>query len=206
MKNYLYLLLVLTFACGPKNDEVKDEMVDVAPPADALDSIAATNKDALKTDENEISVTLPMPQPVMQLLAQQYPGWKQPELSEEARQYADASKTQGPIIVRGDLDNDTRQDVALQLQQDKDIVMVAALQPQDGVFELHELTRDIMFNDRGKLKSMYYLYLLEKGEKLLREDNAELGAEHDAVAVGIEGQVKGYLYQNGAFQPYRISE
>jgi len=208
MKNTLYLLglTLAVYACGPKNEEVKDEQVTVAPPAEALDSIANTKKDGVLTDENDTNPTMPMPQPVMQLLSRQYTGWQQPALTAEARQQA-ADYVQGPMIVRGDFDGDSRQDLALQLQQGNDIVIVAALQEQDTVYKLQELKRDILFNERGKLKSLYYLYLVEQGKTLYNEDSEEaVDAAHDAIAVGIEGDDTAFLYNNGAFDTYSVSK
>lgn len=207
MKKTLYLmgLLYIAVACGPKNEEMQDEQVEVAPPAEALDSIADTEKDAVVTDENDINPTMPMPQPVLQLLTEKYQGWEKPTLTEEALEQAE-NHPQAPVIVRGDFDGDTRQDLALQLQQGDDLVIVAALQEQEGAYKLHELQRDIMFNERGTLKSLYYLYLVEQGDTLRNgEENDEIAAAHDAVAVGIEGEAVVYLYIGGTFSPYSIS-
>lgn len=207
MKKTLFLmgLLYIAVACGPKNEEVQDEQVEVAPPAEALDSIADTKKDGLFTDENDINPTMPVPQPVLQLLAEKYQGWETPTLTEEAQEQAE-NRLQAPVIVRGDLDGDTRQDLALQLQQGDDLVILAALQEQEGTYKLYELKRDIMFNERGTLKSLYYLYLVEQGDTLRnKEENDDMEAAHDAVAVGIEGKDVVYLYERGTFTPYSVS-
>lgn len=207
MKKTLYLLglLSLAVACGPKNEEVQDEQVEVAPPREALDSIANPKKDGLITDVNNINPTMPMPQPVLQLLTEQYQGWEKPTLTEEALEQAE-NHLQPPTIVRGDFDGDTRQDLALQLQQGDDLVIVAVLQEQEGTYRLYELKRDIMFNERGTLKSLYYLYLVEQGDTLRNEEeNDDIEAAHDAVAVGIEGENVVYLYDNGEFSRYSIS-
>ncbi|GAB3532732.1 hypothetical protein GCM10027443_16970 [Pontibacter brevis] len=206
MKKTLYLLaLTLTaFACTPENEEVKDEYVEVAPVPEALDSITNTKKDAVKTDENDTSPTMPMPQPVMQLLSERYEGWEQPTLAEEARARA-GDNTQGPMIVRGDFNGDNFQDLALQLKQGSDIVIVAALQVDEENYKLYELKRDILFNERGKLKSLYYLYHIDEGEELHNDvTNEDIEAPHEAVAVGLEGDKIVYLFQNGEFEEYII--
>ena len=204
-KLYLLGLLVIAVACGPKNEEVRDEQVEVTPPAEALDSIANTQLDGLQTDENDIDPTMPMPQPVMQLLSEQYANWEKPTLTEEALEQS-ADYLQAPMIVRGDFDGDTRQDLALQLQQGNDLVIVAALQEQEGAYELYELKRDILFNERGTLRSPYYLYLIEQGEPLhMDTESEEAKAEHDAVALGIEGEDVVYLFEGGTFTSYGIS-
>lgn len=207
MKKKLYLLglLGIAVACGPKNEEVRNEQVEVAPPAQALDSIANTKKDALKTDENDISPTMPLPPPLLRLLKAEYADWEKPVLTEEALEQS-AGYLQAPMIVRGDFDGDARQDLALQLQQGNDLVVVAALQEQEGIYELYELKRDILFNERGTLKSPYYLYLMEQGEPLrMDEESDEVEAEHDAVALGMEGEDVVYLFEDGTFTPYGIS-
>lgn len=208
MKRKLYLLglLGIAVACGPKNEEVQDEQVEIAPPAEALDSIANTKKDGVITDENDINPTMPMPQPVMQLLTEKYQGWEKPTLTEEAKEQAQ-NYLQAPMMVRGDFDGDTRQDLALQLQQNNDLVFVAALQEQEGAYKLYELKRDILFNDRGTLKSLYYLYLVEQGETLHNDEkNEAVEAANDAIAVGIEGKDTAYLYENGSFTSYSINK
>lgn len=208
MKKTLYLLALTLagFACTPKNEEVKEEQVEVAPVRDALDTIASTNKDGVRTDENNITPTLPMPQPVMQLLTEKYKGWEQPTLAAEATSRAD-QYSQGPMIVRGDFNGDANQDIALQLRQGNNVVIVAALQIDEENYELHELKRDILFNERGKLKSLYYLYHIEQGEELHNDmTNETMEAPHEAVAVGIEGDNVAYVFQNGEFEEYVLEQ
>ena len=198
-------LLGIAVACSQKNEEVQDEQVTVAPPAEALDSIADTKKDGVKTDENDTDPTMPMPPPVMQLLTEQYPGWEKPTLAEGAREQTEGY-LQGPTLVRGDFNGDTLQDLALQLQQDKDLVVVAAIQEQENLYRLYEIKRDILFNERGNLKSLYYLYLVEQGEPLQNKDaDGEVAAAHDAVAIGMEGEENVYIYENGSFTPYSMN-
>ncbi|MDX5422937.1 MAG: hypothetical protein LPK07_04735 [Hymenobacteraceae bacterium] len=194
------LLLTMMVACTPKNEEVTEEQVEVAPQREALDSIADTRKDALRTDENEISPNLPMPQPVMQLLTQRYPGWEQPTLTDGAIKRAQAYE-QGPTVIRGDFNSDTRQDYALQLQQDKDVVILAILDGGDGNWNVYELKRDILFNERGTLKSLYYLFLTEQGEEL-PDSETDAAAPHDAISVGIENKTTTYVFQENDFTEY----
>ncbi|WP_266202489.1 hypothetical protein [Pontibacter kalidii] len=204
MKSILYLLPLCLLACSPENEQVQDEHVQVAPPAKALDSIANVEKDAVRTDENVIDPTLPLPQPVMQLLAERYPDWEVPEMTASAQQQA-AEFASDAAFARGDFDGDTRQDVTLQLQQGKDMVIVAALQPQEGKYELVELKRDILFNERGTLKSPYYLYRLPQGEQVqdLHSMN-EVELPHDAIAVGVGQEVNAYIYQDNGFESFAL--
>ncbi|OKL39941.1 hypothetical protein [Pontibacter flavimaris] len=204
MKSILYLLPLCLLACSPENEQVQDEHVQVAPPAKALDSIADTEKDAVRTDETVTDPTLPLPQPVMQLLETRYPGWKVPEIAAGAQQQA-TEFASGAAFARGDFDGDGRQDVALQLQQGKEVVIVAALQPQDGRYTLEELKRDILFNERGTLRSLYYLYRLPQGEQVqeLHSMN-EVELPHDAIAVGVGQEVNAYIYRNGAFELFSL--
>ncbi|WP_439879851.1 hypothetical protein ACSX1A_11800 [Pontibacter sp. MBLB2868] len=196
------LLLALAGSCSPKNEEVQDEQVEVNSPSEGLDSIAITKKDALKTDENEINPTMPLPPPVLRLLSERYPGFKQPTLSAGVRAMADAHE-QGPYIVRGDFNGDTRQDYALQLQQDRNVIVLAILDAGNGNWDVHELQKDILFNDRGELKSLYYLYLTEIGEEIMDPATNEVfEAPHDAVSVGIEKNTTTYVYQSGSFEAY----
>jgi hypothetical protein len=208
MKKTLYVvgLLMAALACTPKNEEVQEEHVDVAPPAEALDTISSTEVDGVSTDENDTSTSLPMPQPVMQLLTKRYMEWEQPTLADETSERSQ-NYTQEPTLVRGDFNGDTLQDLAIQLQQNDYIVVVAALQTQEGTYELQELKRDILFNDRGRLRSLYYLYRIEQGE-LLHNDttNQDLEAPHDAVALGIADDIVAYLYENGEFRQYMIRQ
>jgi len=48
------LLLLAVAGCSPKNEEVTDEQIETRLDGQALDTIANTKKDALKTDENNI--------------------------------------------------------------------------------------------------------------------------------------------------------
>ncbi|TPE44300.1 hypothetical protein [Pontibacter mangrovi] len=199
MKNLLYLLPLFILACSPKNEEVKDEQVQVAPQAEALDSIASTEKDALKTDENEISPTLPLPPDVMQLLAEEYPGWEQPEIApaaqQKAKEYASA-----PSLARGDFDGDSRQDVALQLAKEKELRLIVALQTQEGKYKLVELKQGTLDNGNGQ--SSYYLYRVAPDEW---PENAELPKlAQEAIGVGTGEKARLYIYQNGTFKSYPI--
>ncbi|PRY08901.1 hypothetical protein CLV24_12069 [Pontibacter ummariensis] len=199
-------LLLLAFSCSPENEEVADEQVDVVPVPEALDSIASTNKDALRTDENNVSPTVPLPQPLMQQLTTEYQGWEQPTLAEGAQERG-AALPQGPFIVRGDFNGDNLQDVALQLEKDGEVIVLAALHTEEGVYQLHELKRDILFNERGVLQSLYYLYLAEENEEILSVETAEeLDIPYDVVALGMEDNVTAFIFTNGQFKEVVIAE
>ncbi|MEJ8802235.1 hypothetical protein [Pontibacter sp. H249] len=206
MKNKVFLLLILAWACSPKNEEVKDEQVDVAPQEEALDTVANTRLDAVKTDEDVITPTLPLPQPVLQLLTQKYPGYEQPVLADAASKQGTGNE-QGPFIVRGDFTNDPQQDYALQLQHGKNLIIVAAIDTGNGNWSLQELKRDILFNDRGSLKSLYYLMLAEPGQELQDEESgAQIKLETEAVAVGLDDDVTVYVYRDNSFKVYNTNK
>ncbi|WP_347158450.1 hypothetical protein [Pontibacter chitinilyticus] len=200
------MLLLAATACSPKNEEVTNEQIETGSKAQALDTISNMRKDAVKTDENNTSPTLPMPQPVMQLLAQRYPGWQQPELTAEAQQQAD-NGGQSPTLVRGDYNGDSRQDYALQLQQGNKVIVVAVLDAAGGNWQVYELKQDILFNDRNKLQSLYYLYPIKKGETLDATGATEdIEAPFDAIGLGIENSKVAYLYHNGKFAAHTLAD
>lgn len=200
------LLLLAMAACSPKNDEVTDEQIEVGTNGQALDTIANTKKDALRTDEQVIDPTLPMPQPVLQLLEQHYPGWQQPDLTAAAMQNAPGG-IQGPTLVHGDFNGDNRQDYALQLQQQDKLVIAVVLDAGDGSWKAYELKQDMLFNDDGNLRSQYYLYLIDKGKRLKNPDSAEsMEAPYEALGVGTEQNNTAYLYQNGEFKAYNLAD
>ncbi|RIJ42715.1 hypothetical protein [Pontibacter oryzae] len=208
MKRIHYLLASALFllACSPENEQVQDENIDVGPPSEALDSIADTPKDGVATDNNNINPTLPLPQPVMQLLAQKYAGWQKPELSEAALQHPEV-QTGSAAITRGDFDGDTRQDVALQLQQGKEVVVVAALQYEEMNYKLVELKRDILFNNRGSLTSLYYLYTLGPGQEVTNQETGQpTRLPHDAVVLGIEDAATLYYINGDSIQKFNIAK
>ncbi len=200
------MLILCLLACSPENEEVQDEHVQVAPPQEALDSIANTAKDAVKTDENNISPTFPLPPALLQQLADKYPQWQYPELMADAVQQA-VEHTESPAITRGDFTGDNLQDIALQLQKGDKVMMVAAVQQQDGNYQLYELMQDIMFNERGKLKSLYYLYRIRQGEEVENPNNAnKLELPHDAIAVGVGKETTMFMYQDGRFERIALGE
>jgi hypothetical protein len=132
--------------------------------------------------------------------------WEQPTLADETSRQAQ-SFTQDPTLVRGDFNGDTLQDLAMQLQQNDYIVVVAVLQTQEGNYELQELKRDILFNDRGRLRSLYYLYRIDQGTVLHNDTaNQDLRAPHDAVALGMADNIVAYLYENGEFTEYMLGQ
>ncbi|WP_242917075.1 hypothetical protein [Pontibacter liquoris] len=197
-------LLCLLTACSPENEQVTQEQIETKPVADALDTIANTRKDALKIDKHPVS--LPLPQPVLELLTQHYPGWEQPTLAATAQQHAPADG-QGPTLVRGDFNGDNRQDYVLQLQQKNNVILVVVLDAANGNWELAELKRDVLFNDRNTLKSLYYVYLVPKGEELRPSGtSAPAHAPADAPGVGMEDSHTVYLYQNGRFIAIRLKD
>jgi hypothetical protein len=203
MRHTFLILFILSaaIACTPKNEEVKDEQVDIDQPQETLDSVSSTEKDGLKIYDNEIT-SFPLPQPVLQLLAQKYPGYTQPALLDGIGNQTPDTE-QGPFIVRGDFTNDLEQDYALQLQQDKNIIIVAVINTNQGNWILHELKRDILFNDRGSLKSMYYLSKAEPGKVLIDiETGVKLKLKHEAISVDLEKDITTYVYQNNNFKPY----
>lgn len=201
---FLFFLIICCslLACTPKNEEVTDEQIEVGAANEVLDTIVNTRKDAVRTDENNITPTLPMPQPVIQLLTQRYPGWEEPVYTEGVREAA-AAFEQGPSMVRGDFNGDTRQDYALQLQQQNEIIIVAALDGDDGNWQLQELKKDIAFNERGVLKSPYLLRLADRGADLLNpETGKEIAAPYEAIVISLQDNEVVYLFHNGAFEAY----
>jgi hypothetical protein len=197
------LFLVLVLACSPKNEEVKKEQIEVSPTAEGLDSIADTKKDGVKTDENEINPTLPLPQPVLQLISNRYPGFKQPTLSNSASSRA-KEHDQGAFIIRGDFNTDNQQDYGLQIQYEKDVLIIAVLDAGNGNWTIHELKKDILFNDRGTLKSLYYLFITNPIEKL--QIIEAKGFPSEAISVGIEGNTTLYVYNGSEFEEFQTSE
>lgn len=198
----LPVVLLLAGSCGPKNEEVTDEQIETGPPQEVLDSIANAEKDAVKTDENNISPTFPLPQPVIALLSEKYPGWEEPELAPAAKTKV-GNEEQGPMMVRGNFNNDTLQDYALQLQQGKEVVIVAIVQDATQNWNTYELQRDTLYNESGKLLSPYALLLAQAGTELR---NAETGKEtelpNDGVTITINNRTTTYVLNNGKFQEF----
>ncbi|MBC5992565.1 hypothetical protein [Pontibacter cellulosilyticus] len=205
MKNLAILLILVAFSCSPKNEEVKDEQIDLGPPAEALDSAASPDKDATKINETSQETYLPLPQPVLQLLAQKYPGHKQPILTQGIRAQDDKGE-QGPFVISGYFTDDTYLDHALQLQHEKNVIIVAATDIGDNQWRLHELKRDILFNDRGTLRSVYDLNVTEQGQELQNAETGEtLKLQKDAIGVKFEDNITTYVYQNNGFTAYITS-
>ena len=206
MKSIIPLLLILAISCSPKNEEVQDEQVDLSSKQEALDTASNTRLDAVKTDEDVITPTLPLPQPVLQLLAQEYPGFEQPILADAARKQG-SGNGQGPILVRGNFTDDPQQDYALQLQQGKEVLIVAITDTGDGNWTTHELKRDILFNDRGTLKSLYYLQLAEPGQKLQQTQGGNvIELTTEAVTVGLDNEQTTYVYSKNGFKEFQVAK
>lgn len=206
MKRYLILLTILAFSCSPKNEEVTDEQVDISPPEAALDSVVSAEKDGTTIDQTDEETDVPIPQPVLQLLSQQYPGYKKPKLIEEIIKKHDEEE-QGPYLVSGYFTNDTYLDHALQLQHNKNVYIVAALDTGGNKWSLHELKRDIMFNDRGTLRSVYRLILTKSGKSITdQESDEKLELKRDAISVGFEDNVTTYVYRDNRFRSYLTAQ
>lgn len=192
----------LCFGCSPKNEEVTEEQIDTSPTEEVVDTVTNMRKDAVKTDENNVSPTFPLPQPIMQLLTDQYPSWQEPAYTENVMSRAD-DITQGPGIIRGDFNGDNMQDYAIQLQQQKQVLIVAILNGSNGNWQLQEIKKDILFNDRGEFKSPYLLRLTKEGTDLQHQANRnKITSPHDAVTISLDGNDITYLYENGKFVAY----
>lgn len=199
---FAFFSCYLLSGCGPKNDEISEVETDMEPMEEVADTVTNARKDALQTDENNILPTLPLPQDVLQLLTTKYPSWEEPTFTEDALEQAEGN-TQGPGIIRGDFDGNGRQDYAVQLQHQKQLVVLAVLQNADGSWKLQEIKQDILFNDRGQLKSPYLLRLAQKGTELRHQTiNEQISAPHDAVMLSLNETGVTYLYENGKFVPY----
>lgn len=195
------LLLVLLFNCSPKNEEVTEEHIDTDLSGDAVDSAANTRRDIVERPGTEEADPMALPQPVLQLLERHYTGWKQPTLLEGVAKNA-RRQNQGPYHVRGDFNGDNEQDFAVQIQQGDHVVVIAFVH-NAGNWEVQELKKDILFNERGRLKSLYYLYLTEAGAKLASDEtNQDFETQHDAVTVGINDDATTYVLENGRFRGY----
>ena len=209
MKNTLLLPLAMSLAmlaCTPKNEDIKAENIEVGPASEVIDTIVSPRKDALRTDENNITPVLPMPQSVMQLLAVNYPGWEEPVYTESVLKAATDAK-QGPGVVRGDFNGDGRQDYAIQLRQKNKIIVLAVLDGDDENWQFQELKKDIVFNDRGILKSPYMLRVAEKGTDLKHPvTGAEIEAPHEAIVLSIQDNNIVFLLQEGVFEAFSLEE
>ena len=206
LTHLLALLLLTIYSCGPKNEEVTDEQVETGSRTQVLDSIANTREDAVNIDGNAPATSLQLPQPVMTFLDANYPGWKQPALAPDAKKNAENYPT-GPTIVNGNFNSDTLQDYALQLQKGKEVIMVAILQDTTGAWKTYELQRDILFNEQGKLLSLYNMYLLDKGDEVQdSETMKKLKISNNAVAVSIGNSTRVYVYEDGKFRPYKTGK
>ncbi|HEY4652544.1 MAG TPA: hypothetical protein VIG72_14075 [Pontibacter sp.] len=53
------IVLLITCSCGPKNKEVTRQQVETGTRTEALDSIANTRKDAVRTDKDTPAPPLP---------------------------------------------------------------------------------------------------------------------------------------------------
>ncbi|MCC9165763.1 hypothetical protein [Pontibacter harenae] len=199
-------ILVLSFGCGPKNEEIQEENIEAPSTASIKDSITTVRQDAVETDDYQTPpVVLPLPQPVLAIIQDKYPNWEQPSLTEEAERRAE-NHEQGPFIVRGDFNGDGLQDCAVQVQAGNDLVILGFIQ-EEGNWQMHELRRDILFNSRGNLQSLYYLYNVDPGTELsAQNEQQQIETEHDAVAVGITGNTTVYAYENGNFSAYNFAD
>lgn len=203
---FTFFSCYLFWGCGPKNEEISEVQTDLEPMKEVADTISNARKDALQTDENNISPTLPLPQDVMQLLTNKYPSWEELNFTENVLQQA-KDNTQGPGLIRGDFDGNGRQDYAVQLQHQKQLVVVAILHNADGSWQLQEIKKDILFNDRGHLKSPYMLRLTQAETTLQhRTIRNQITAPHDAVTLSLNGNDIVYLYENGKFVAYNPAD
>ncbi|MBB6612438.1 hypothetical protein H7F15_15430 [Pontibacter sp. Tf4] len=198
--NCLFAIFIVSLlGCGPKNEEVTDEQITVEAPAAALDSVSTTRKDAVRVNQNELMPGLPLP--ATDLLSEKYPGWQQPELTPAAKQAANDS-----ILVRGEFNGDTRQDIALQLQQNQDVVVVALLEGENGNWQLFELHRENLQQQNNSLQSPIALSLRGKGTELkTTADSQKMTSPYDAIALTQNGQTTVYLFRNGRFSNYSIA-
>lgn len=199
---YLSLaLLLIAFGCSPKNDEVTEEHVNTSPTGEELDTLNNARRDIVSRPETEGMEPMPLPQPVLQLLEQHYPGWSQPTLMQGAAQQA-RNHDQGPFMVRGNFNGDNQEDFAAQIQHKDNVIILAFLQ-LDNTWQLHEIKKDILFNERGNLKSMYYLHLAEAGTELQNpETRREFKAATDAIAIGIDDNTTAHIFESGRFKAY----
>ncbi len=196
-----FLLLVLLVNCSPKNEEVTEEHIATDLSGEAVDSAANTRRDIVERPGTEAADPMALPQPVLQLLERHYTGWRQPTLLEGVAKAA-SGRNQGPFHVRGDFNGDNEQDFAVQVQQKEHVVIIAFLH-NNGNWEIQELKKDILFNDRGRLKSLYYLYLTEAGTKLPNQaGDQRVELRHDAVTVGINDDATTFVFENGRFEGY----
>lgn len=196
----LYLLL---FACTPQNEEVTEEQIDTKSTEEVVDTLANTRQDAVNIDENNQTLNFPIPPAVTQLVADRYVSWQEPSYTENVLQQAE-NNTQGPGTIRGDFNGDNQQDYAMQFQQQRQVVIVAIMSESNGNWQLHELKKDILFNDRGELKSPYLLSLTESGEKLQHpETRKQVTTPYNAITLNLDGDEAIYLYENGQFEAYQ---
>lgn len=204
MKSYIQtaILLLTLLGCGPKNEEVTNEQIETDSVTQGLDSIANVQKDAVRTDENDITPTLPMPQPVIAILSEKYPGWQQPALTESAAATAQ-EQPQDPTLIRGAFNEDNLQDYAIQFQLGTEVVVVALLQEDESTYTTHELMREKMVQQQDSLRSQISLQVLEKGNQLQTEKE-KLTLPHETIGVRQPQQTIAYVYQNGRFTAHQV--
>jgi hypothetical protein len=202
----LSIIFSVIVGCTPKNEEITEEYLDIESIDEAPDSVLNSRKDGARIEKETLVPALPLPQSILVLLTQRYPGWEEAIYTESVIKYAAEHKLE-PGIIKGDFNGDMVQDYIFQLFYEEDIIILAALAKNDGNWQLYEIKREIAFNDRGTFKSPFSLHATDKGIKLRDPETGKIIIPtYQAVVTNMLDQQKNYLYQNDTFKAYDKAE
>ncbi|TXK49645.1 hypothetical protein FVR03_06015 [Pontibacter qinzhouensis] len=194
-------VMLLFFACGPKADTVTTD--NISSPDSTSEAVINSPKDGTATSPEDENWKQVLPQEVKALLNRRYPGWEQPVLVKEVGRQM-PPKAQGPLLVKADFDGNNKEDLALQVRYKEEVLMLAFLQ-QEASWQLHQLKKDILFNERGKLKSPFYLYLAKAGLRVRNANHPQPTATKvAAIGIGLDDNVTVFVYEAGSFQAFEV--
>ena len=195
-------VLLLALACSPENKEVRTEQVTLKK--------RSRPQQILPSNRRRMALPLfrPTPPPSYRFRSPPYSFSVKSIRNGMNRYYSKKlyrqppSEEQGPLLVKGNFDGNELQDIALQVRHQKNIIVVALLQ-DSSQWQLHELKKDILFNDRGAYKSLYFVYLTVAGSKIYNyRTRQNFTTPFDAVSVGIDNRSTTFVYEKGKFVAY----
>ncbi|WP_181308450.1 hypothetical protein [Rufibacter sp. XAAS-G3-1] len=171
-----------------------------------VDSVSNTRIDGTATTTIPLDVKQQLPAELEVHLDRTHGLWQLPTLTTYDAQRV-PSEEQGPYFVQADFNGDNKLDYAIQLMERDSAFVYVFLKAPAGDFQEHLLERHQLFDIEEKKRSIRYLTLAKKADKLL--DGAtrkKVTLPQDGLSVGAENYTATYVWENGKFRKYETGD
>ncbi|WP_210489294.1 hypothetical protein [Rufibacter aurantiacus] len=195
---------LLLLSCSPEKarETLAEEPVATAdtPLEEVADSVTDASLDGTATTTVPLDVRQQLPAELEVHLDRTHGLWQFPTLTPTDSQRV-PQEEQGPYYVQADFNGDKKQDYAIQLVERDSAFVYAFVKRSEGDFQEFLLERDKLYDMDGKKRSIHYLRLAKKNDRLYdHATRQQTNIAQDGISVGAENYIATYVWEKGKFR------